>query len=218
MFTLIQYVNGRPAGEHVLEPRREYVIGRRSSVEIHADDPRMSRRHCRLAFVLGRWEVLDLSSTNGTFVNDARVERALLHAGDVLLVGSTTFRIVEQAAGEKAPGERRAPAAGEKPPAVAGKNQGAAPAAQDAAPGQLACSGCGKPLPANAVQSGKASVAEGKVYCFACTMKAELKACESKESGDGLFGLLRGFGEPEKNKPEDEAKPRRPEDGPPPGK
>ena len=47
--------------------------------------------HCRLSAGAADLEVIDLESTNGTFVNGARVDRALLKIGDRLGVGKVQF-------------------------------------------------------------------------------------------------------------------------------
>jgi|TARA_B110000263_G_scaffold220784_1_gene208850 pSer/pThr/pTyr-binding forkhead associated (FHA) protein len=52
------------------------------------DAPLVSRVHCRVtALATGELEVTDLDSTNGTFVNGARVSTARLASGDRLQVG-----------------------------------------------------------------------------------------------------------------------------------
>ncbi len=51
----------------------------------------VSRVHCRLTAGAADLEVVDLDSTNGTFVNGARVDRALLKSGDRLGVGKVEF-------------------------------------------------------------------------------------------------------------------------------
>ena len=53
----------------------------------------VSRVHCRLTAGAAELEVLDLESTNGTFVNGARVDRALLRAGDKLGIGKVEFAV-----------------------------------------------------------------------------------------------------------------------------
>ena len=47
----------------------------------------MSRLHCRLTAGATDLEVVDLESTNGTYVNGERTERAILKTGDRLGVG-----------------------------------------------------------------------------------------------------------------------------------
>ncbi|MFN3682324.1 MAG: FHA domain-containing protein [Fimbriimonadaceae bacterium] len=59
-------------------------------------DPMASRRHAVLEPAPGGLSVLDLGSTNGTFLNGQRVSHAVAKAGDVLRLGGTDFR-VEQA-------------------------------------------------------------------------------------------------------------------------
>jgi hypothetical protein len=55
------------------------------------DDPHMSTRHFALVCVDGQCRIRDLESTNGTFVNGARVVEATLHEGDRIAVGKSTF-------------------------------------------------------------------------------------------------------------------------------
>src|SRR5262245_20313234 len=55
--------------------RGEITIGRRAACEIALRDDSVSGRHARLRRRSGQWEVEDLGSTNGTFVNGRRVDR-----------------------------------------------------------------------------------------------------------------------------------------------
>ena len=64
------------------------TIGRSTGADFIVDAALVSRVHCRLsALPTGELEVRDLDSTNGTYVNGARVERARLESGDKLRVG-----------------------------------------------------------------------------------------------------------------------------------
>ncbi len=64
------------------------TLGRASGADFIVDAALVSRVHCRLtALPDGELEVRDLESTNGTFVNGARVGIARLAAGDRLQVG-----------------------------------------------------------------------------------------------------------------------------------
>lgn len=56
-------------------------------------DPYMSRSHAAIEAGTGGAVLLDLGSTNGTFVNGARVERAILQNGDQVRMGHTTLRV-----------------------------------------------------------------------------------------------------------------------------
>jgi pSer/pThr/pTyr-binding forkhead associated (FHA) protein len=73
------------------------TIGRATGADFVVDAALVSRVHCRLtASQAGLLEVQDLQSTNGTFVNDRRIERLALAAGDRLRVGRVEL-VVEQA-------------------------------------------------------------------------------------------------------------------------
>jgi pSer/pThr/pTyr-binding forkhead associated (FHA) protein len=63
------------------------TIGRAAGVQFIVDAPLVSRLHCQLTAGATGLEVVDLESTNGTFVNAQRVTRALLKEGDRLGVG-----------------------------------------------------------------------------------------------------------------------------------
>jgi len=69
------------------------TVGRASRADFIVDAALVSRLHCRLTATEERIDVEDLQSTNGTFVNDARVERAALVAGDRLRVGRVAFNV-----------------------------------------------------------------------------------------------------------------------------
>ena len=64
------------------------TMGRATGADFILEAPLVSRVHCRLTIApSGDLEVQDLKSTNGTFVNDERIEIAHMKAGDRLRVG-----------------------------------------------------------------------------------------------------------------------------------
>jgi pSer/pThr/pTyr-binding forkhead associated (FHA) protein len=71
----------------------EFVIGRLADcVGRLAADVEISRRHARIALVDGDYVIEDLGSTNGTFVNGARLSGPeILSVGDKVEVGGTTL-------------------------------------------------------------------------------------------------------------------------------
>src|SRR5262245_21431684 len=69
------------------------TVGRAPRADFILDVALVSRLHCRLSAQEDRLEVVDLSSTNGTFVNDKRIERANLSSGDRLRVGRVELTI-----------------------------------------------------------------------------------------------------------------------------
>jgi diguanylate cyclase (GGDEF)-like protein len=73
------------------------VIGRASDATIPMDADSVSRRHARVFFDVGCHIFEDLGSTNGSFVNDRRVERAVLKDGDIIRVGAAILKFLSGA-------------------------------------------------------------------------------------------------------------------------
>ncbi|MDP9221098.1 MAG: FHA domain-containing protein [Actinomycetota bacterium] len=65
------------------------VVGRGADCDVRLDDPGVSRRHAELRLSGPAVVLVDLGSTNGTSVNDERVERRDLVDGDRIRVGSS---------------------------------------------------------------------------------------------------------------------------------
>ncbi len=63
------------------------TVGRAPRADFIVDAALVSRLHCRLTAGATELEVVDLESTNGTFVNGERATRATLKHGDRLGVG-----------------------------------------------------------------------------------------------------------------------------------
>jgi pSer/pThr/pTyr-binding forkhead associated (FHA) protein len=80
-----------------LPPGAVKTVGRAPRADFVVDAALVSRLHCRLTAGTERVDVEDLSSTNGTYVNDTRVMRAQLTSGDRLRVGRVELT-VERAA------------------------------------------------------------------------------------------------------------------------
>jgi hypothetical protein len=74
--------------------RRTTVLGRGDDVDLRIDDPGVSRRHAQI--VLGDPNrVVDLGSTNGTWLDDRQITEGELFDGSRVTVGATTvtFRL-----------------------------------------------------------------------------------------------------------------------------
>ena len=83
----------QPTGAVVEVTRPDVVVGRHSLADVYLALPDVSRRHCRMVHANGRWEVIDLKSLNGIWVNDLAVEQAVLNHGDMLRIGGFTFMV-----------------------------------------------------------------------------------------------------------------------------
>jgi|SRR5262245_42012862 len=76
-----------------LRPGAIKTVGRATRADFIVDAALVSRVHCRLTATDETVEVVDLSSTNGTFVNDKRVRKAKLGTGDRLRVGRVELKV-----------------------------------------------------------------------------------------------------------------------------
>ncbi len=80
--------------------RRSYRIGRKASTSrplpspLKFDDKRMSRRHAEIVWLEDAWFLVDLHSTNGTYVNRRLIDgRIKLQDGDLIQMGETLFAV-----------------------------------------------------------------------------------------------------------------------------
>lgn len=82
-----------PGGTVLEVDRPDMLVGRHTEADIRLPLPDVSRRHCRLVYAEGCWQVIDLNSLNGVMVNGEQVLQAPLEQGDVLRIGGFTFTI-----------------------------------------------------------------------------------------------------------------------------
>jgi EAL domain-containing protein (putative c-di-GMP-specific phosphodiesterase class I) len=68
-----------------------FTIGRNENVDLQINSSRVSREHALIVREGGRYRIEDLGSTNGTFVNGRRVEKATLEDGDLVLIADAEF-------------------------------------------------------------------------------------------------------------------------------
>ena len=100
---------------------RPLTIGRAPDNRLVVRDGRASRHHARIDGRRGTLILSDLGSTNGSFVNDRRVESVALGAGDRIRIGTTAL-IVEAVGGDVRTDE-------------ADRNEGSAAASSNDGPG-----------------------------------------------------------------------------------
>jgi pSer/pThr/pTyr-binding forkhead associated (FHA) protein len=84
-----------------LPPGAIKTVGRAPRADFIVDAALVSRLHCRLTATDEHLEVVDLSSTNGTFVNDKRVKKGTLATGDRLRVGRVELTVDKQQRAER---------------------------------------------------------------------------------------------------------------------
>ena len=79
-----------------LLPGTEKTVGRAPAAKFTIDAPLVSRLHCQLAASPTELVVEDLGSTNGTFVNERRVQKAALQDGDHLRLGDVVLSVARE--------------------------------------------------------------------------------------------------------------------------
>jgi pSer/pThr/pTyr-binding forkhead associated (FHA) protein len=89
----------QPSGAAIDVTRPDTLVGRHTEADIRLPLPDVSRRHCRLVFAEGCWQVVDLDSLNGIQVNGEQVLQAPLEQNDLLRIGGFTFLVDLSAAG-----------------------------------------------------------------------------------------------------------------------
>lgn len=78
----------RQSGRTYIGTEPETAIGReRTPGGIVLHDPNVSRRHALLSYDGRTWRIKDLSSTNGTLVNDVDIDSCVLRDGDLITLG-----------------------------------------------------------------------------------------------------------------------------------
>lgn len=76
-----------------LDPSRAMVIGRDPAADVRVPSERVSRRHCQIQPMSGGFLLVDLGSSNGTLVNQARIDgQRPLQSGDYIQTGDCLFR------------------------------------------------------------------------------------------------------------------------------
>jgi pSer/pThr/pTyr-binding forkhead associated (FHA) protein len=69
------------------------IIGRGENCDLRIPLLSVSRRHCELHISSGAVKVKDVSSSNGTYVNNKRINEAAVAPGDRLAVGPIVFTV-----------------------------------------------------------------------------------------------------------------------------
>jgi hypothetical protein len=83
----------QPSGASIELTQPDMMIGRHSQADIRLPLPDVSRRHCRFLFGAGDWQVHDLNSLNGVFLNGELIRQATVRPGDLLRIGGFTFAV-----------------------------------------------------------------------------------------------------------------------------
>lgn len=92
---VLRVVDG-PGRGTVLVLRDTHTLGRAEGCDLVLPDPRVSRLHARVQSGPEGTELVDLGSTNGTYVNGRRVTRCRLRHGDRVQLGAVVLEYRER--------------------------------------------------------------------------------------------------------------------------
>jgi ABC-type multidrug transport system ATPase subunit len=92
----MQTMGGRrgPTKVRNLEGAQVLRIGRAPENDMVITDLRVSRQHAELRSAGGAYEIIDVGSRSGTYVNGQRVERSPIGPQDIIGIGPSTFHLV----------------------------------------------------------------------------------------------------------------------------
>jgi len=97
------------AGVAPLRPSRALELGSGASVDLRLRDPYVSARHARIVGEGARHVIDDLGSTNGTWIDGVRVQRAYLAPGMRLQLGCWRATVIAQAPRPRTEGPPHSP-------------------------------------------------------------------------------------------------------------
>lgn len=84
------------SGDHKGEDFRlkagKNVIGTASDADIVLTDKKVSRKHCTIRFEGGEFQIADLDSSNGSYVNEERIQKHDLIDNDIVKLGDIVFK------------------------------------------------------------------------------------------------------------------------------
>jgi serine/threonine-protein kinase len=133
MRVILDVLQGPRKGRTFVFDRHDtFIVGRSRFVHCPMpEDSALSRDHFLIEISPPRCEIRDLGSTNGTYVNDERVDRVRLRSGDRIAAGQSLFQVRVEGTG--APAHEGAAPAGERTATLLIAPNGA----------PIRCAGCG---------------------------------------------------------------------------
>ncbi len=94
---MLVVISGRPLGKSFYLQKEQMVLGRDLIADISIGETAISRRHTEFNIVAEGIQCKDLGSTNGTFVNDQKLEGSrLLKDGDLIRCGNTILKFLKE--------------------------------------------------------------------------------------------------------------------------
>jgi pSer/pThr/pTyr-binding forkhead associated (FHA) protein len=93
-YPLLRVLSGSLEGREFLLTADQYSVGRDPQSDIVIDQREVSRRHAEILRTASEYVLTDLKSANGVYVNNLRLDRAVLSHGDVFQIGACVFQFL----------------------------------------------------------------------------------------------------------------------------
>ncbi len=90
---LVTFYGDNIGRRHSLD-KQEHIIGRADTANLSIDHNSVSRQHAKITVHGEKSRIFDLGSTNGTFVNDERIDSVDLRDGDLIRIGTQIFKFL----------------------------------------------------------------------------------------------------------------------------
>jgi two-component system NtrC family sensor kinase len=91
---VMRIIGGPASGKEFVLDQSEYTIGRTNSAALVVPDIMISRKHVRIFNEGGKWQIQDLGSTNGTWIQGNRIAAAIaLPMKTAVRIGDTLFEV-----------------------------------------------------------------------------------------------------------------------------
>jgi len=186
MRIILNVLQGPRAGSDFVFDRPDtFIVGRSRFVHCSMpEDAALSRDHFMIEINPPLCELRDLGSTNGTFVNNERVERVRLASGDMIAAGQSVFRVQVKSTEQLSSGSFDGPDHQTPPPETSAT---------------VRCVGCGTNAPSNLTVAGPRTAGSGeKVEWWCAICRSEAAALPQpvphyttvRELGRGAMGVV----------------------------
>ena len=185
MRVILEVLQGPRKGRSFMFDRHDtFIVGRSRFVHCSMpEDMALSRDHFMIEINPPLCEMRDLGSTNGTFVNNQKVDRTRLASGDVIAAGQSVFRVKVDLSSLSSSEER----------------SGSGPRSDFDGQTAIRCTGCGTPAPQNITVAGPVQGDATEVVEWWCSLcRSESAALPQpvphyntlREIGRGAMGVV----------------------------
>ncbi|MDQ1353427.1 MAG: hypothetical protein QG657_3733, partial [Acidobacteriota bacterium] len=90
----LEYTDNEESKSHLLS-KETVTVGKLSTNDLQLNDSSVSRYHCKFVRTKSSYKIVDLGSTNGTFVEGKKIKEKLLDEGESITIGRTTLKFLQ---------------------------------------------------------------------------------------------------------------------------